>query len=279
MRSKASFRSHPIHPALVHFPLAFLIGAFGFDLAGSWSNHPVLWTVGGYLAPAGIVAAILAAIPGMVDYFYTVPPKSSGKRRATQHMIVNLAAVALFALAWAVRPELSAQPSSVALLLEAVGTGGLAVGAFLGGVLVSRNQIGVDHRYASAGTWHEQTVSPDGENGFLAAKAADLEVDQMKLLHIEGRRIVLARTESGYTAFEDRCTHRGGSLADGVLISGTVQCPWHGSQFDVHTGAVCGGPARKAVQSYRVEQRGSDILVFLKGRGQTRSTARQPANR
>lgn len=279
MRSKASFRSHPIHPALVHFPLAFLIGGFGFDLAGSWSNNPALWTVGAYLGPAGIVAAILAAIPGLVDYFYTVPPKSSGKRRATQHMIVNLSAVGGFALAWAVRPEFSGQPSSLALLLEAAGTGGLAVGAYLGGVLVSRNQIGVDHRYASAGRWHEQTVSPDGENGFLAAKAADLEVDQMKLLHIDGRRIVLARTESGYTAFEDRCTHRGGSLADGVLISGTVQCPWHGSQFDVHTGAVCGGPARKAVQSYRVEQRGSDILVFLKGRGQTRSTARQPANR
>ena len=46
MRSKASFRSHPIHPALVHFPLAFLIGAFGFDLAGSWSSVWLpRWTV------------------------------------------------------------------------------------------------------------------------------------------------------------------------------------------------------------------------------------------
>jgi nitrite reductase/ring-hydroxylating ferredoxin subunit len=42
---------------------------------------------------------------------------------------------------------------------------------------------------------------------------------------------VLARTEEGYVAFDDRCTHKGGSLAAGVMVWGTVQCLWHGSQF------------------------------------------------
>jgi len=40
----------------------------------------------------------------------------------------------------------------------------------------------------------------------------------------------------------DRCTHRGGPLSDGVLMCGTVQCPWHGSQFDVKTVEVKCGP-------------------------------------
>jgi nitrite reductase/ring-hydroxylating ferredoxin subunit len=84
----------------------------------------------------------------------------------------------------------------------------------------------------------------------LVPAAAGLDIDQMKLVHAGEERIVVARTESGYAAFSDRCTHKGGPLSDGVLICGTVQCPWHGSQFDVHTGAVKCGPAETNVQTY-----------------------------
>src|SRR5829696_1310782 len=63
----------------------------------------------------------------------------------------------------------------------------------------------------------------------------------------------VACTEKGYAAFQDRCTHRGGPLSDGVLICGTVQCPWHGSQFDVHTGAVKCGPAEEEIAVYPME--------------------------
>jgi nitrite reductase/ring-hydroxylating ferredoxin subunit/uncharacterized membrane protein len=279
MRSKAHFKSHPIHPALVHFPLAFLIGAFGFDLAGSVSNNATLWGIGAYLAPLGVLTALVAAVPGFLDYFFTIPPKSSGKRRATQHMILNLAAVALFAVAWLTRGGVAPEPSGLTLMLEGAGTTALGVAAFLGGILITRNQIGVDHRYAAAGKWQETRLEPEAGEPIVAGKVADLELDQMKLLHISGRRIVLARTENGYTAFDDHCTHRGASLADGTLISGIVQCPWHGSQFDVHTGAVCGGPAKKEINAYRVEQRGSDILLYLEGGEKKTRPAREPASR
>ena len=73
----------------------------------------------------------------------------------------------------------------------------------------------------------------------------------MKLVHAGDKRIAVARTEKGYAAFQDRCTHRGGPLSDGVLICGTVQCPWHGSQFDVHTGEVKCGPADEGDQDLR----------------------------
>ncbi len=92
MRSKASFRGHPIHPALIPFPFAFLYGAFLFDLAGRVAERPGWWTTGAYLSLVGVVAALIAAVPGFIDYFSTVPPNSSGKKRATKHMLVNLAA-------------------------------------------------------------------------------------------------------------------------------------------------------------------------------------------
>src|SRR5205823_14756376 len=63
----------------------------------------------------------------------------------------------------------------------------------------------------------------------------ELKTNQMKLLHVNHKRIVLARTESNYVAFDDHCSHRGGSLAGGSMICGTVQCPWHGSRSEEHT--------------------------------------------
>jgi nitrite reductase/ring-hydroxylating ferredoxin subunit/uncharacterized membrane protein len=268
MRSKASFRGHPIHPALIPFPFAFLTGALLFDAAGLLAGRPAWWTTGGHLAAAGVIAALVAAVPGFIDYFYTVPPKSTGKQRATRHMVVNLTAVALFVVAWLVRRGGGESPSAAVLALEVVAVGLLAAGGWMGGVLVSRNQISVDHRYAEAGTWREETVAAGGGGPVVVAKADELKANQMKLLHVDGRRIVLARTEEGWAAFDDACTHRGGSLAGGAMICGTVQCPWHGSQFDCRSGAVKAGPAKEAVDTLRVREKEGKVMLSLDDREQ-----------
>jgi nitrite reductase/ring-hydroxylating ferredoxin subunit/uncharacterized membrane protein len=263
MRSKASFRGHPIHPALIPFPFAFLTGAFLFDAAGQVMDRASWWTTGSHLAAAGIVAALIAAVPGFTDYVYTVPPRSTGKRRATRHMLVNLLAVSLVAVAWIIRRRMIAGPDMRVLGLEATALALLVAGGWMGGVLVNRNQIGVDHRYAGAGKWREQRIEAQGDAPVAVAKADELKVDQMKLLHLGDRRIVLARTELGYVAFDDRCPHRGGSLAGGSMMCGTVQCPWHGSQFDVKTGAVKAGPADRGILRYRVEVDKGEVWLHV----------------
>jgi uncharacterized membrane protein/nitrite reductase/ring-hydroxylating ferredoxin subunit len=235
VRSTASFKGHPIHVILIPFPIAFLSGSFVADAAGLLLDHPTFQVMGGYLALAGVVMALVAAVPGAVDYFTTVPPDSSGKDRATKHALANLSAVALFVVALVVRGGIEAAPSLATLGIEAVALVLLTMGGWMGGTLAYRNQIGVDHRYAGAGKWKEIRV--EGERPVVAS-VDELEVNQMKLVHLDDRRIVLARTEEGYVAFEDRCPHRGGSLAGGSMICGTVQCPWHGSQFDVRDGAM-----------------------------------------
>lgn len=263
MRSKASFKGHPIHPALIPFPLAFLYGAVAFDVAGRVKDAPALWTTGGYLALAGIGTALLAAVPGFVDYFATVPPRSSGKRRATKHMLVNLGAVALFALGFWIRGGASAEPPLATLAIGLVGVALLTAGGWMGGVLVSRNQISVDHRYANAGKWNESSVEARPREWCVVARADELKADQMKLLHVGGDRIVLGRTEDGWTAFGDHCTHRGASLADGVLMCSTVQCPWHGSQFDVRTGRVDAGPATRSIPIFQVKEQQGEVLLLV----------------
>jgi nitrite reductase/ring-hydroxylating ferredoxin subunit len=55
-----------------------------------------------------------------------------------------------------------------------------------------------------------------------------------------------------FCATQDKCTHRQGPLSKGKLEGSTVTCPWHGSQFDVCTGAVLRGPAKDPLKTYRV---------------------------
>ena len=262
MRTAASFKSHAIHASLIPFPFAFLLGAFAFDATGRLFDAPALWQTGRHLAIAGIVAALIAAVPGFVDYLRSVPPRSSAKKRATKHMLLNLGMLGAFAAALALRDALTG-PGAVALLLEAAGAGMLVVAGWLGGTLVARNQIGIDHRYAGAGKWKEESFEPTNGRPLAVASVDELDVDQMKLLHVNGQRIVLARSAEGYVAFSDHCTHSGASLGDGALICGVVQCPWHGSQFDVRSGAVRAGPAQEGIETFRVREEAGRVLLDL----------------
>jgi nitrite reductase/ring-hydroxylating ferredoxin subunit/uncharacterized membrane protein len=251
MRTRASYNGHPIHPMLIPYPFAFLTGGWGFGLAAAFTGSRDLRTVARYLIPTGLAAGTIAAVPGIVDYLHSVPPQSSAKERARTHGLLNSAALTLFAAGWWLgrRSRRTAAP----LLVQGLGAAAMSTAAWMGGVLVNRNQIGVDHRYANAGKWQEEERL-HAEGRALAFAAAPLEVDQMKLVHADGQRIAVGRTESGFAAFDDRCTHKGGPLSDGVLICGTVQCPWHGSQFDVTTGQVKCGPAERPIRTYTVAQ-------------------------
>jgi uncharacterized membrane protein/nitrite reductase/ring-hydroxylating ferredoxin subunit len=261
MRSKAHIKSHPLHPILVAFPIAFFIGAFLFDILSLVTDNAAFWQTGYYLSIAGIAGALLAAIPGAIDYFYTVPPKSSAKKRATQHALINLLNVFIFAFTTIYRR--SDDPSAwIVLISEGIGVVLMSVAGWMGGTLVHRNQIGIDHRYANAGKWKEAYLEQSSDP-FEVASVDELKVNALKLLHINGKRIALGRTEKGYVAFDDHCTHRGGSLADGVLICNTIQCPWHGSHFDVDTGEVKAGPAKQPITTYKVEERNGKVFLQL----------------
>lgn len=261
MKSKASIQSHPLHPILIPFPIAFFTGTLACHLLGWLLNEPDLLSTAYYLNIAGIGFALLAAVPGFIDFLYTVPPESSGKKRAAKHGITNVVMLLLFVTALVYRTGSNAN-NYVLALIELTGFVLMLMAGWMGGTLVYRNQIGVDPRYANAGKWKE--ASFDRTSGEIEVATADeLKINSMKLLRVKNKRIVLARTENSYVAFDDRCTHRGGSLAGGSTMCGTVQCPWHGSQFDTSTGEVKAGPAKKGITTYTVkEKEGKIILSF-----------------
>lgn len=64
-----------------------------------------------------------------------------------------------------------------------------------------------------------------------------------------------------FHAIDNRCTHVGGPLGEGGVQGNVVICPWHGSEFDVQTGAVLKPPARRPVATYAVSIQGEDVFV------------------
>ena len=55
-----------------------------------------------------------------------------------------------------------------------------------------------------------------------------------------------------FCATQEKCPHRQGPLSEGNLDGSTVTCPWHGSQFNVCTGALLRGPAVDSLKAYPV---------------------------
>jgi nitrite reductase/ring-hydroxylating ferredoxin subunit len=75
------------------------------------------------------------------------------------------------------------------------------------------------------------------------------------------RAIALFRTESGLFALDARCSHLGGPLDRGRVENGRVTCPWHGSVFDLATGAAVRGPAHEPVRPYRARVDGDRLIL------------------
>ena len=59
-------------------------------------------------------------------------------------------------------------------------------------------------------------------------------------------------------------THVGGPLDEGTLEGYEIECPWHGSKFDVRTGEPTKPPASKAVRTYELKIEDDSILVRKK---------------
>ena len=76
-----------------------------------------------------------------------------------------------------------------------------------------------------------------------------------------GHRIALFNLGGEIYALDNACTHVGGPLSQGRVEEDEVECPWHGSRFDIRTGEVKMFPARQDVATYKVRVTGDDVEV------------------
>src|SRR5215471_15231595 len=89
-----------------------------------------------------------------------------------------------------------------------------------------------------------------------------IEDGKMIAGHVGEDAVLLARRGSQYFAIGATCTHYGGPLAEGLMVDGTVRCPWHHACFNLRTGEALHAPALSAVACWSVAQRDGKVFVL-----------------
>jgi 3-phenylpropionate/trans-cinnamate dioxygenase ferredoxin component len=82
-------------------------------------------------------------------------------------------------------------------------------------------------------------------------------------VEIGEHRIAMFRVGDVVYAIGDRCSHAEASLSEGEVFDGEVECPRHGSAFDLATGAPQSLPATRPVPVYAVEVVDGDVYVTI----------------
>jgi uncharacterized membrane protein len=146
MASRASIGGHPIHPALIPFPIGLLVFSFVADLIYLWRGNAV-WRdyVAFYTLLGGIIGGAAAAIPGLIDW--AMLTDRAAVKVANWHARVNIITLLIFAASFYLRTTSGAgwiaSMPTLPLVLSVVGVIGLTIGGWLGGELVFRHGVAV----------------------------------------------------------------------------------------------------------------------------------------
>lgn len=223
---------HPLHPLLTDITLGSWTLAFAFDLLGIVSGSAR--NAADKLTALGIIAAVPTGIAGMVDY-------SSIKRKAAAygaaHGLMNMLAMSCYLFSAVERMRGN---RFRAVFYAFWGISIVSASAWLGGDLAYRHRVGVNHAPGSdIDAW--KTVMPVAE----LPEAEPLRRD------VAGTPVLLFRRGQEIMATGAVCSHAGGPLEEGRVVQGDcIECPWHQSVFDVHSGQVVHSPAVYNLPNY-----------------------------
>ena len=82
-------------------------------------------------------------------------------------------------------------------------------------------------------------------------------------VEVDGKAVLLANIGGEFCAVSDLCTHEHANLSDGFLMGSRIECPLHGSMFDVTTGEVKGLPATIPLPTFETKVEGGDVYVRI----------------
>ena len=99
------------------------------------------------------------------------------------------------------------------------------------------------------------------EGFFNVGKTGDLAHGEMNMVEIGGEEILIANLNGEFYAVSDVCTHAEASLSDGTLEENRIECPLHGSVFDITSGEEIEGPTNGPLKCYELCLEGDNILV------------------
>src|SRR3954465_13086868 len=120
------------------------------------------------------------------------------------------------------------------------------------------------------------TQKPDAEGDpDLSAGVAPAALLNGKLVgHVGEQAILLVQQGGELFAIDAHCSHYHGPLAEGLVVDGTVRCPWHHACFDLRSGEAVRAPALSPLDCWKVEQSGGRIFVREKLKQQPKTGPR-----
>jgi uncharacterized membrane protein/nitrite reductase/ring-hydroxylating ferredoxin subunit len=256
---------HPLHPALVHFPIGLFFLSLGLDIASYLSNASSnLFQASLYVMGLGIVGGILAVMAGLADRS-DIRSGHPARKTVNLHMVLNLSALGLFVLNLFLRlRQFDLAVTPIYLLLSAVGVGMILFSGYLGGTMVYDDGVGVG-RHRRYTRLPRETIRVRGQadrDGWVpVCNESGLGDGETLRVDYDDNIIVIARQGEEVYAFQEFCTHRYGPLSEGRVQDHRVVCPWHRSCFDMRTGKVVEGPAKVDLKTYAATIRAGKILI------------------
>jgi nitrite reductase/ring-hydroxylating ferredoxin subunit/uncharacterized membrane protein len=234
---------HPLHPALTDVPLGAWTTALVLDAAAGRSHNGIARAADRAIG-LGIVGAVGAAVTGLTDWQHTT---GGDRRLGMGHAMLNTTALTLYIASLALRRSGARE---VGRGLSALGFLVALGAAYVGGNLVYRKRIGVDH-----------APRPESWTDFMPVLPAGELQSSPRRVDAKGVAIVLVRSGDRIHALADSCAHLGGPLSEGSVASGTIRCPWHGSLFALEDGRVLEGPSTFPQTCFEVRVRDGQIEV------------------
>lgn len=82
------------------------------------------------------------------------------------------------------------------------------------------------------------------ETWYQVIATSEFPADDKAVAVLGGWHVLVARTETGFHAVNDRCTHQAALLSGGRVRRGAIMCPLHGARFDLADGRCLGAAYR-----------------------------------
>lgn len=241
---------HPLHPLLTDVPVGAWLLTVLLDIIWLIAPSSNAWAARGAQVTVliGVLAALAAVATGSADWSDTY---GAERRTGLYHGALNSLATIVYIVSTVLRFGSSAGDTTLAAILGFIGFVILAVGAYLGGTMVFKHGTQVNHT-----AWEH-----GGEDYEAVLPVAEATANRLYRVTVSGVPVVLVKLGDKYAALAATCTHAGGPLDEGELQGEVVQCPWHGSRFNLRSGTAVTGPASIAVPRYDVRVRDGQIEV------------------